>query len=41
MAESFKQGVQALAESQPDSPEAFDEFIERYTQLARQTLAVH
>ncbi len=41
LAESFKQGVQALVESRADSADAFDEFIERYTQLARQTLAVH
>ncbi len=41
VAESFQQGVQALVDSQPDSPDALDEFIEGYTQLARQTLAVH
>lgn len=40
LAESFKTGVQALAERNP-SPEAFDEFIGRYTALAQQPLVAH
>lgn len=40
LAESFKNGVQALAEHDP-SPEAFDEFIGRYTVLAQQPLVAH
>lgn len=40
LAESFKSGVQALAEQNP-SPEAFDEFIGRYTVLAQQPLVAH
>lgn len=40
LAESFKTGVQALAENDP-SPEAFDEFIGRYTVLAQQPLVAH
>ncbi|MDE1949932.1 MAG: DUF3567 domain-containing protein [Burkholderiales bacterium] len=41
VAESFERGVQALIEARPESAEAFDEFIERYTQLAQQPLMVH
>ena len=40
MAESFKTGVQAIVDSGP-SPEAFDEFIGRYTALAQQPLVAH
>lgn len=40
LAESFKQGVQALAESNP-SEEAFDEFIGRYCVLAQQPVTLH
>lgn len=38
LAESFKQGVQALVDSSHATPEAFDEFIEGFTQLAHQPL---
>lgn len=40
MAESFKSGVQAIVDGNP-SPEAFDEFIGRYTVLAQQPLVAH
>jgi hypothetical protein len=40
LAESFKVGVQAIADSNP-SPEAFDDFIGRYTALAQQPLVAH
>jgi Protein of unknown function (DUF3567) len=40
LAQSFKQGVQALADQNP-SEDDYDEFISRYTQLAQQPLAVH
>ena len=40
LAESFKTGVQAIADRDP-SPEAFDEFIGRYTLLAQQPLVAH
>lgn len=40
MAESFRTGVQALAEQNP-SAEAYDEFIGRYTVLAQQPLVAH
>lgn len=40
VAESFKQGVQALAETDP-SEEAFDEFIGRYCALAQQPVTLH
>jgi len=40
VAEQFKQGVQALAETQP-TQEAMDEFIGRYTVLAQQPLVLH
>jgi len=39
-AESFQRGVRALAERE-DSPEAFDEFIAGYTQLAQQPVVLH
>ena len=38
LAESFKQGVQALVDSRNPTPEAFDEFIEGFTHLAHQPL---
>jgi hypothetical protein len=40
LAERFKQGVQALIDADP-SPDAFDAFIEPYTRLAQQPLAIH
>jgi len=40
LAEHFKTGVQAIADSDP-TPEAFDEFIGRYTALAQQGLVMH
>jgi hypothetical protein len=40
VAESFKQGVQALAETDP-TEEAFDEFIGRYCALAQQPVTLH
>ena len=40
LAESFKTGVQAIVDNNP-SPEAFDEFIGRYTTLAQQPLVAH
>lgn len=40
VAESFKQGVQALAERDP-SEEALDEFIGRYCTLTQQAVALH
>lgn len=40
LAESFKQGVQALAETDP-TEEAFDEFIGRYCALAQQPVTLH
>ena len=40
LAESFKTGVQAIADNNP-SPEAFDDFIGRYTALAQQPLIAH
>lgn len=40
IAESFKIGVQAIVDNNP-SPEAFDEFIGRYTVLAQQPLVAH
>ncbi len=40
LAESFKTGVQAIVDNNP-SPEAFDEFIGRYTALAQQPLVAH
>ena len=40
MAEHFKTGVQAIADNDP-SPEAFDEFIGRFTALAQQPVVMH
>jgi len=40
MAEHFKSGVQAIADNDP-SPEAFDEFISRFTALAQQPVVMH
>lgn len=40
LAESFKQGVQALIEASPD-PQAMDDYIEGYAQLAQQPLILH
>lgn len=40
LAESFKNGVQAIVDGDA-SPEAFDEFIGRYTALAQQPLVAH
>lgn len=40
LAESFKQGVQALVDSNP-TEEAFDEFIGSYCVLAQQPLTLH
>ena len=40
LAESFKAGVQQIVDNGP-SPEAFDEFIGRYSALAQQPLVAH
>jgi hypothetical protein len=40
LAESFKQGVDALIETQP-SEEEVDAFIERYTPLMQQPVVLH
>lgn len=40
LADSFKTGVQAIVDGDA-SPEAFDEFIGRYTVLAQQPLVAH
>ena len=40
LAESFKQGVQALVETGP-SEEEMDAFIERFAVLSRQPLVLH
>ena len=40
LAESFKAGVEKLIQDDP-SPEALDAFIEGYTTLAHQPLALH
>ena len=40
MAQSFKDGVQALIESGP-SQEALDEYIAGYTTLAQQPVILH
>lgn len=40
LAESFKAGVQALVDNNP-TPEAFDEYIGRFTTLAQQPLVMH
>ncbi len=41
LAESFKTGVQALADKDEPSAEDLDEFIGRYTVLAQQPLVAH
>jgi hypothetical protein len=41
LAESFKQGVQALVDGFNPTPEAFDEFIEGFTHLPHQPLRMH
>ena len=40
MAESFKEGVQALIDTQP-SEEEIDDYIERFTSLMQQPLVLH
>lgn len=40
IAESFRRGVDALVERDP-GPEAFDDFIAGYAQLAQQPLTLH
>jgi hypothetical protein len=40
LAESFKQGVAALADSE-SSADAFDDFIAGYTHMAQQPLMLH
>ncbi|WP_298825410.1 DUF3567 domain-containing protein [uncultured Piscinibacter sp.] len=40
LAESFKQGVQALIETDP-SEEEMDAYIERYAMLSQQPLVLH
>ena len=40
LAETFKEGVEALIESRP-SEEEFDAYIERYTSLMQQPVVVH
>lgn len=40
LAEHFRQGVQALVDSQP-TEEAMDAFIGRWTSLAQQPVALH
>ncbi|MDP9045614.1 MAG: DUF3567 domain-containing protein [Pseudomonadota bacterium] len=40
MAESFKEGVQALIETQP-SEEEFDDYLGRFTSLMQQTVILH
>ena len=40
MAESFKQGVEALIETQP-SEEEIDDYIERFTSLMQQPVILH
>ncbi len=39
LAETFKVGVQAIVDGNP-SPDAFDEFIQRFTVLAHQPLTL-
>jgi hypothetical protein len=41
LAESFREGVQALADSGDASEEAFDEFIGRYCVLAPHPVTLH
>jgi len=40
LAETFKQGVQALIETDP-SEEEMDEYIERYASMSQQPLVLH
>lgn len=40
LAQSFRQGVEALAEGQPTEDD-YDEFIGRYCAMAQQPVAVH
>ncbi|MCC7152792.1 MAG: DUF3567 domain-containing protein [Rubrivivax sp.] len=40
LAEHFRSGVQAIADNDP-SPEAFDAYIGRFTELAQQPLVMH
>lgn len=40
LAEHFRSGVQAIADHDP-SPEAFDAYIGRFTELAQQPLVMH
>ena len=40
LAESFKAGVQSIVDNNP-SPEAFDEYIGRFTALAQQPVVMH
>ncbi|WP_119289411.1 DUF3567 domain-containing protein [Azohydromonas sediminis] len=40
MARSFREGVQALIESQPSEDE-IDAFLSRYTELAQQPVVLH
>jgi Protein of unknown function (DUF3567) len=41
LAEGFKAGVQALIDREDPSADAFDDFIEGYTELAQQPLVLH
>jgi hypothetical protein len=41
LAESFRQGVQALADSAEATEEAYDEFIGRYCALAQHPVTLH
>lgn len=40
VAETFKAGVQSLVDNDP-TPEAFDEYIARFTVLAQQPVVIH
>lgn len=40
LADAFRAGVQDLADKDP-TPEAFDEYIARYTELAQHPLVMH
>lgn len=41
LAESFKQGVQALIEAGPTTEDEMDAFIERFAVLSQQPLVLH
>jgi len=41
LAESFREGVQALSEGHEPSVEEIDDYIAGYTQLAQQPLTLH